>query len=123
GLVAAGAVAGGPGAVAAGAAVGGPVGSGAVAGRAVDTKAFAAACARDWGLQRTIELSLGKLADWTASTGFDQTGLDPTARAAVLERIEALRAALAEEPKTPAWKLRSLLGARVRWYELPEEPG
>jgi hypothetical protein len=29
--------------------------------------------------------------------------------------------AIEERPKSVAWKLRALVGTKVRWYELPEE--
>ena len=40
----------------------------------------------------------------------------------VPERIDALLAKMEAHPKSLAWKARAMVGERVRWYELPEEP-
>ncbi|MGO8692382.1 MAG: hypothetical protein ACLQMF_01805 [Rectinemataceae bacterium] len=82
----------------------------------IDSKLFASACAEDWGLQKTVELSLDRLCGW-----IETEGLDRSAGRAVAGRIATLRAVLRSEPKSLAWKLRSALGTRVRWFELPEE--
>lgn len=37
--------------------------------------------------------------------------------------LETLARARAEAPKSTGWKLRSRVGERVSWYELPEEEG
>jgi hypothetical protein len=39
----------------------------------------------------------------------------------VAERLRQLREELDSVPKTRGWKLRSRIGDRKRWYELPEE--
>jgi hypothetical protein len=36
-------------------------------------------------------------------------------------QLERLRVAADATPKTLRWKLRSKVGERKRWYELPEE--
>jgi hypothetical protein len=36
-------------------------------------------------------------------------------------QLGALREAAEQVPKTRRWKLRSRIGERKRWYELPEE--
>lgn len=41
----------------------------------------------------------------------------------VAEQIATIRAAIDGAPKTMAWKMRSRVGERVRWYETPEEVG
>jgi hypothetical protein len=85
-------------------------------GEFVNAPVIARACARDWGLWRTAGISLEKLAAWIPSSGM-------RARLAedALRRVEALEAAIAAEPKTSQWRLRSAIGDRIRWYELPEE--
>src|SRR6266567_145620 len=69
--------------------------------------------ANDWGLQKTLEINLKKTQAFTTEHDF------PTY---VPERIEALLAAMVARPKSLAWKARAIVGERVRWYELPEEP-
>jgi hypothetical protein len=39
----------------------------------------------------------------------------------VVARIDAVRAALDEAPKSLRWKARSVVGRKTPWYELPEE--
>lgn len=71
----------------------------------------------DWGFSHTAERNLGKLADlWT------QEPLPAPAYDAG-EQIESLRCAIDEAPKTRGWRMRSRIGERVRWYEVPEEVG
>jgi hypothetical protein len=69
----------------------------------------------DWGLWRT----LGMVAD--RSTQFAHDLPDFAARERVAERLRRLRSKLDTVPKNRGWKLRSRLGDRKRWYELPEE--
>jgi hypothetical protein len=40
----------------------------------------------------------------------------------VAERIEKLITLMEKQPKSLSWKARAMVGERVRWYELPEEP-
>lgn len=71
--------------------------------------------ASDWGLWRT----LGMVAERSERFARELPGFDPGERAA--ERLRRLRARLDSVPKTRGWKLRSRVGDRKRWYELPEE--
>jgi hypothetical protein len=41
----------------------------------------------------------------------------------VRRSVQELRRRIDDSPKSVRWKLRSILGERVRWYELPEETG
>jgi hypothetical protein len=82
----------------------------------INSNYIAALCAREWGLHHTVSRTL------------DTLGIDPPSyqlsdsqRAIVDERIGKLRAALEAEPKSVAWRLRSKVGERMRWYEEPEE--
>jgi len=91
-------------------------GLGPAASGLIDAADFAAACAEDWGLQTTVELSLAKLRAWIGGSNIEEA-----ARSAALDRMDALLAAVSSAPKGLAWKARSMIGRRVRWYELPEE--
>ena len=62
----------------------------------------------DWGLWRTLTMTLDRVAD-----------LEP----AVAAKSETLRRALDDAPKTNRFKLRAKVGERKRWYELPEDMG
>jgi hypothetical protein len=73
-------------------------------------------CAADWGLWRTITANLercrGHIEDYQ---------LADAERARVAARLDELLERIEAEPKSRRWKLRSKLGERKRWYELPEE--
>jgi hypothetical protein len=73
-------------------------------------------CCDDWGLWKTVQLSLDKIEQHSA--GFD---LDETQRRTLAERIALLRTSLLDVPKTVRWKLRARVGERIVWYDLPEE--
>jgi hypothetical protein len=70
-------------------------------------------CAEDWGLWRTITRNLEALRDRVANYDVDHEAV--AARVTLLlDRIEAV-------PKSRAWRIRSKVGERKRWYDLPEE--
>ncbi len=81
----------------------------------VNSAYIAALAAADWGLWRT----LGMVAERTAR--FARGLPDFEAAGRVADRLERLRGELDTVPKTRGWKLRSRIGDRKRWYELPEE--
>ncbi|HXW46690.1 MAG TPA: hypothetical protein VEL03_18010 [Streptosporangiaceae bacterium] len=89
-------------------------------GPALDTDRFEKIMASDWGWWRTVTGNLEKLPSLAADKpelippGAPQ---DPLAQAALL--LERARSV----PKGMKWKVRSNVGDRVRWYELPEEVG
>jgi hypothetical protein len=76
---------------------------------------IATLAASDWGLWRTM----GMVAERTAQFARDLPGF--TASERVAARLTLLREELDTVPKTRGWKLRSRIGDRKRWYELPEE--
>jgi hypothetical protein len=71
--------------------------------------------ASDWGLWRTM----GMVAERSERFARELPGFD--AGEGVAERLLRLRTELDSVPKTRSWKLRSRVGDRKRWYELPEE--
>jgi hypothetical protein len=83
-------------------------------GETVNGERVAKLCAADWGLWRTITQNL------VACRGFADT-YDVPDRAVLDERLDALLDRIEAEPKSRAWKMRSKIGDRKRWYELPEE--
>src|SRR5215472_2678180 len=85
---------------------------------ALDTGRFGKVLGADWGWWRTVTRNLEKLPALIA----DDPGLvppqavaDPVAQAGRLAQVAE------ETPKSMKWRLRSNVGERVRWYELPEE--
>jgi hypothetical protein len=87
-------------------------------GPVLDTDRYTKLLGADWGWWRTVTGNLAKLPALAADKPQllpAGAGYDPLAQARQL-------AELAESaPKTMKWKLRSNVGDRVRWYELPEE--
>lgn len=71
--------------------------------------------ASDWGLWRT----LGIVAERSERFALELPGFE--AGRLVADRLRHLREELDSAPKTRGWKLRSRIGDRKRWYELPEE--
>jgi len=70
---------------------------------------------RDWGFCHTVERNAQKVAAlWS------QEPL-PGATHDVAAQVSALRQAIEDAPKSRAWRLRSRVGERIRWYETPEE--
>ena len=82
----------------------------------IDPGRVAELTAANWGLHHTLELNLQRLIEGLA------TGAAPADdRAPIGASIEAIAAAMADAPKTRAWKLRARIGERKRWYDDPEE--
>lgn len=73
-------------------------------------------CAEDWGLWRTITLSLDKVQNL-----LDEYHLEPADKATIIYRFDIIRGALRDVPKSVKWKMRARVGDKVQWYELPEE--
>jgi hypothetical protein len=73
-------------------------------------------CAADWGLFTTLGDNLDALERVTP-----ELPIEDAQRAALADRISALRERLDTAPKTRSWKLRAKVGRRKRWYEIPEE--
>jgi hypothetical protein len=70
---------------------------------------------KDWGFCHTVERNAPKVAElWS------QERL-PGATHDVAAQVTALLQAIDDAPKSRAWRLRSRVGERIRWYETPEE--
>jgi hypothetical protein len=83
----------------------------------IDGDYVARLCARDWGLWRTCTSNLGALAG-----GLPAYELDAAARSTLRARLERLADLIERRSKSVAWRARAVVGERVQWYELPEEP-
>jgi hypothetical protein len=87
-------------------------------GVSLDTGRFCKLLGADWGWWRTVTGNLAKLPGLIA----ERPGLvPPGAVYDPVEQVQRLSQLAADAPKTVKWKLRSNIGDRVRWYELPEE--
>jgi hypothetical protein len=82
----------------------------------VNAERIAQLCADDWGLWRTIT---GNLARCRELLGNYSLPAPDTER--VGGRLDTLLERIEQAPKSRGWKLRSRIGERKRWYDLPEE--
>jgi hypothetical protein len=73
----------------------------------------------DWGWWRTVTANLDRVADLASGEAKHLVPPDPPHDPVAQAR--ALREHADRVPKGLKWKLRSKVGDRVRWYELPEE--
>lgn len=75
-------------------------------------------CAQDWGLYKTTSMNLTRVEELLSK---DELGLTPDEKDCVLGRIQRIRDAFEEMPKSLAWQMRDKVGTRVRWYSEVEE--
>jgi hypothetical protein len=79
---------------------------------------FTGVLSEDWGWWRTVTANL----DRVTALGSEGAAVVPAAaRFDPVEQAGTLRRHADEAPKGLKWRLRSRIGDRVRWYELPEE--
>jgi hypothetical protein len=83
----------------------------------VNLDRIAALCSGDWGLWRTVTMNLDKVRQLTPN--YDQ--LEPAQQARVADQVEAALVRIEAEPKSMAWRLRSRVGDRVKWYKDVDE--
>lgn len=75
-------------------------------------------CAHSWGLHKTTSINLKRVEDLLLT---EELGLSQSERELVLQRVRRIKSVLETRPKTVAWRVRSILGTRVRWYAEVEE--
>jgi hypothetical protein len=85
---------------------------------ALDGSYIAGLCTRDWGFFTTVNMTLDRV-DHCLKKG--EIVLDGPMAAVILDRTRALRKIIDQQPKTLAWKTRSVIGTRQRWYLEVEE--
>ncbi len=83
----------------------------------IDAGYIAELCSGDWGLEKTITLTLKKIPGFLSP--YD---LDPEVKSALEGRIDQLLNIISSKQKSFKWKLRDAVGEKVRWYDLPEVP-
>ena len=69
----------------------------------------------DWGFWKTIILNLERVAQYLHEE------LDVNTFSKALENVTELQKVLEDCPKSLSWKLRDIVGERVKWYEEPED--
>ena len=75
----------------------------------------AAVLGNDWGFCHTMERNLGQVLELWAEEPL------PGAAHDVAAQVRTIQAAIEAAPKSLAWRMRSRIGERVKWYETPEE--
>ncbi len=84
---------------------------------AININYIAKVCSDDWGLEKTIKTTLNTVAEW-----IEQHMGNQVQKNSILQKIDGIKSAIDAMPKSLKWRIRSLIGEKVRWYELPEEP-
>ena len=69
----------------------------------------------DWGIYKTFTMNLDRLI-----AGLPQMEVEPGQKEVVKARMERLRKAIEDAPKSLGWKMRARIGERAVWYELPD---
>jgi hypothetical protein len=83
---------------------------------AVNAEEVARLTADDWGLWRTTQMNIDRVRERAVTVG-----LSDEEHRQVMERLDALAAAIDAAPKSRGWRLRDRIGDRKRWYENPDE--
>jgi hypothetical protein len=83
----------------------------------IDAGYVSSLCSDDWGLCKTLSLTLRKLL-----TFLSKYELEFEANQILESRIGRLLHAIETVPKSFKWKLRDKVGEKKRWYDLPEIP-
>jgi len=83
----------------------------------IDAGYIAELCSGDWGLEKTVTLTLKKIPNF-----LPRYDLDPQTKTGFEGKITQLLTTVSGRQKSLKWKLRDAVGERVRWYDLPEVP-
>ncbi|MFP3073750.1 MAG: hypothetical protein RXQ73_00200 [Caldivirga sp.] len=70
----------------------------------------------DWGLYKTTVVNLGRVTEYLMNS----KELEGT-KGEVIDKVNNLLNRINSAPKSIRWRLRSIIGERVKWYEEPEE--
>jgi hypothetical protein len=79
----------------------------------VDVRHLLKLTSEDWGLYYTARNNLAIVEQWVGRIDV----LDVRTRQDVAEKTHVLEERMEEEPKSLRWRLRAIIGTRVRWYE------
>jgi hypothetical protein len=81
----------------------------------IDLARLRTICCGDWGFYTTVRDNLDRIGSSCAEY------LPPDDHRVVAARFDQVTAALEEGSKSLKWRLRSRVGRRAAWYEIPEE--
>jgi hypothetical protein len=83
----------------------------------INIKYVAGLCSNDWGLWRTTTMNLEKVRQLTQ--GYKQLSDEQKER--IDSQVKTALSRIEQEPKSLAWRLRSRVGDRVKWYRDVDE--
>lgn len=78
---------------------------------------LASYCSRRWGIWHTVMTNLSILKTHTAQ----DTDLTAEDKVVIEARIKDLQQTIDTHPKTLGWRIRALVGTKMRWYNTVEE--
>jgi len=78
----------------------------------IDGHYVASLLAKDWGFWYTVTTNLNGLRKAVS----DMPSLNETEKSDITSKIGKLLELIEKEPKTSGWKMRSIVGAKKRWY-------
>lgn len=79
----------------------------------IDGHYVASLLAKDWGFWYTVTTNLNGLRKAVT----EMASLNETEKSDITSKIGKLLELIEKEPKTSGWKMRSIVGAKKRWYE------
>jgi len=79
----------------------------------VDAQYIASLLAKDWGFWYTATTNLKGL----RKAALEMPALNEAERSNVASKIDKLLEVIENQPKTAGWKMRSVIGAKKRWYK------
>jgi hypothetical protein len=79
----------------------------------INSARIASLLSKDWGTWRTITMNLSKVSELAEHYAW----LDKESCGVIRQRVTDLLGVINTAPKTPAWKVRSTVGDRVKWYK------
>jgi len=68
-------------------------------------------CSGNWGLNKTITNNLSNISDFIS-----QGSLEFLHKKDVLEKIDAIQKIIKNKKKKLRWKIRNLIGEKMKWY-------
>ena len=71
---------------------------------------------QDWGLYTTVQLNLDRIPGLLQNLALPKADTET-----VIRKVKDLGSQMESATKTTSWKMRSLIGKAVKWYEEPED--
>jgi hypothetical protein len=82
----------------------------------IDVTRIAKLLSRDWGFYYTVNLNLERIKNYLS-----KLKLEVNDEKNIEEKIEKIKKAIEDEPKTLSWKMRAKIGLKKKWYREVEE--